>query len=98
MLLKFGHFDFLLEGFNLVPCLESLAQDTKVKLLHKHEILVHLKKHITRNLLIFEDIAVFGINAKASEVVGGFGLIPPTHLFLGQCRILLLVGLVSIDV
>jgi hypothetical protein len=60
-----------LECLDLMPGLEPLTHDSKIEFLHKKEILIHIKKHITGDLLFFEDVTVFWINTEPAQAPCG---------------------------
>jgi hypothetical protein len=89
---------FLLEGFDLVPSLESLTHDTKVKVFHENGILIHFQENVARDFLPFEDITMAGIYSEFTQMLGRLGGIPSADLLYCRVRILFLVRLVAVDV
>lgn len=87
-----------LKSFHFMPGLQTAAHNTEIKLFHHNEILVHIKEDVTGNLLLFEYVAVFVIDAKRSEALCGFMLIPDAYLFLGRLTFFFFVRLMAIDV
>jgi hypothetical protein len=90
--------NILLEGFDLVPCFQAFAHDTKLEFLHKNEILIHVKKNISGDFLLFKDITVVGINTERTQVSGSLRLTPFPHLLLTGKVPLFIISLLSIDI
>jgi hypothetical protein len=96
--LRLDTLHFLLECLDLVPGLQSLTHDAKVKVFHENGILIHLKKNITGDFLPFENFAMHGIDPECKQMLGCLGRIPPPHVLYCRVCVFFIVRLVAVDV
>lgn len=74
--------NLLLERLDSVPCSQSTSYQSKVKFLHEYRGLIHGQQNFARDLLLPENLTVFGLHSNVFQVFCYLTRCPSLDLFL----------------